>query len=362
MSTLYRQFAMTTAPPPNNDAGHMALALEQACLAAKSGEVPVGAVVVFEGKVVATGHNRTVMDHDPTAHAEMVALRRAGQALGNHRLAGCEMFVTLEPCAMCAQAVAHARLKRLVYGAAEPRTGAAGSVIDLLSDRRLNPHTRVEAGLQAQASALLMQGFFEQRRQEARAKTTPLREDALRTPHKVFADWGAQWAAWSPSQRHSGYTTNLPELQGLRLHHMDRAAADGAEGAAPWLCLHSPDAWWPQWQTWLEHPPGGRRVLVPDLVGYGQSDKPKKPHWHGLVTHGRVLLAWLAHLGLSHVELVVAPGQTALARTLHGMAPARITWGGGVVIPPTEALPAGWQDVPYPDKGHRAAHFGWGKE
>ncbi|MEY2684602.1 MAG: hypothetical protein RJA09_1746 [Pseudomonadota bacterium] len=362
MATLYRQFAMTTAPDPHNDTAHMALALKQAQLAAEAGEVPVGAVVVRAGVVVAVGHNRTVTDHDPSAHAEIVALRLAGQRLGNHRLADCDLYVTLEPCAMCAQAVAHARIRRLVYGAPEPRTGAAGSVIDLLGDRRLNPHTQVVSGVAAAPSVSLLQAFFEQRRQQARARATPLREDALRTPESVFATWGALWPGWSALQAHSHHTTGLPVLNGLRLHHMDKPATAEGAGEPPWLCLHDPKAWWPQWADWLEHPPGGRRVLVPDLVGCGQSDKPKKAAWHSLATHGRVLLDWLEHLALDRVVLVVAPGQLALARTLHSMAPARAAWDGGVEHPDTAALPGDWRQVPYPDRGHRAAWSGWCEE
>ena len=362
MARLYRHFAMTAHHPSPLDRQHMALALEQARLAALAGEVPVGAVVVKNGEVLAVAHNHTVAHHDPTAHAEVLALRLAGQRLGNHRLDGCEMFVTLEPCAMCAQAIAHARLARLVYGAPEPKTGAAGSVVDILGDKRLNPHTAVASGVEGAASAALLQAFFQDRRKAQRAQAQPLRDDALRTPDPTFARWGAAWPAWQGLQDHSRYTSNLAPLNGLRLHHMDRPGSGDGAMYPPWLCLHGPGAWWPQWALWLQQPPGGRRVLVPDLVGHGQSDKPKKARWHDLATHARVLLALLDHLGLNRVELVVAPGQSALARTLHGMAPAKVGWGAREVVPDTTGLPLDWELVPFPDKGHRAALGPWAGE
>ena len=129
----------------------MRLALDQAHNAWLSGEVPVGAVIVRDGQLIATGYNRPITTHDPTAHAEIVALRHAAQLLENYRLPECELFVTLEPCAMCAMALMHARFKRVVFGASDPKTGAAGSVLDLFAERRLNHRTAVTGGLQAEA-------------------------------------------------------------------------------------------------------------------------------------------------------------------------------------------------------------------
>jgi len=152
----------------------MRLALDQAQNALLVGEVPVGAVVVRDTpggrQIVATGYNRPVTDHDPTAHAELVALRHAAQLLGNYRLPECEVIVTLEPCAMCAMALLHARVKRVVYGARDPKTGADGSVIDVFGERRLNHHTRVQGGVLAAASAELLQRFFAARREMARLR------------------------------------------------------------------------------------------------------------------------------------------------------------------------------------------------
>lgn len=142
----------------------MQLALTQAALAGAAGEVPVGAVVVRDGVVIACGHNAPIANHDPSAHAEMQALRAAARVLGNYRLPECELFVTLEPCAMCAGAMLHARLKRVVFGASDPKTGAAGSVIDLFAQAKLNHQTAVQGGVLAPTCAAVLQDFFKQRR------------------------------------------------------------------------------------------------------------------------------------------------------------------------------------------------------
>jgi len=140
-----------------------ALALAETGQAA--GEVPVGAVVVKDGVVIGRGYNQPVSARDPTAHAEIVALRDAARAIGNYRLTGCELYVTLEPCAMCSGAILHARIARLIYGAADPKTGACGSVTDLFSQPKLNHHTEVLGGVLASESTLLLQQFFAARRQ-----------------------------------------------------------------------------------------------------------------------------------------------------------------------------------------------------
>jgi tRNA(adenine34) deaminase len=168
------------------DESAMRLALDQALNAQLCGEVPVGAVIVRDGTVIATGYNRPITTHDPTAHAEIVALRHAAQLAGNYRLPDCELYVTLEPCAMCAMALMHARFKRVVYGAADPKTGAAGSVIDLFADARLNHHTVVESGLLADACGALLRGFFAERRARQRALRT--QDDAIPTGEAIELD------------------------------------------------------------------------------------------------------------------------------------------------------------------------------
>jgi len=138
--------------------------------AAAAGEVPVGAVLVSAGQVIGRGFNQPISGHDPTAHAEIVALRNAAQHIGNYRLADCELYVTLEPCVMCAGAIMHARIARLFYGAPDPKTGACGSVADLFAESRLNHHTVVTGGILADDAAQLLQQFFAARRRGAENK------------------------------------------------------------------------------------------------------------------------------------------------------------------------------------------------
>ena len=147
----------------------MALALAQAQLAWQHGEVPVGAVVVCDGEVIASGFNQPIGKHDPTAHAEVVALRAAAEKVGNYRLPGCTLYVTLEPCIMCSGAMMHARLARIVYAAPDPKTGACGSVLDLFAHARLNHHARVEGGVLADDASAMLKAFFAERRAAARA-------------------------------------------------------------------------------------------------------------------------------------------------------------------------------------------------
>ncbi|MBU0601879.1 MAG: tRNA adenosine(34) deaminase TadA [Gammaproteobacteria bacterium] len=138
----------------------LALAREAGAL----GEVPVGALVVRDGEVLGRGFNRPIMAHDPTAHAEIMALRAAGQALGNYRMPGCTLYVTLEPCAMCSGAIQHARIARVVFGATDPKTGACGSVTDLFAEPRLNHHAVVESGVRAGECGRMLSDFFVARR------------------------------------------------------------------------------------------------------------------------------------------------------------------------------------------------------
>ena len=147
-----------------SDETFMREALLLAGKAAAAGEVPVGAVVVKGGAVVGRGHNQPVASHDPTAHAEVMALRDAAEKLGNYRLVDCALYVTLEPCAMCAGAIMNARVNRLVYGAADPKAGACGSVVDLFAETRLNHHATVAGGVMAAEAGKLLQEFFAARR------------------------------------------------------------------------------------------------------------------------------------------------------------------------------------------------------
>ncbi len=157
------------------DVDFMRQALEQAQHAWDLGEVPVGAVVVKDGVVIARGYNQPIGQHDPTAHAEIVALRAAAEALGNYRLPGCELYVTLEPCVMCSGAMMHARLARVVYGATDPKTGACGSVLNLFEQEQLNHHTAIAGGVMADECGAMLKSFFAARRAASAAakRNTP---------------------------------------------------------------------------------------------------------------------------------------------------------------------------------------------
>lgn len=157
----------------------MRLALDQAHNAWLVGEVPVGAVIMRQGQVLATGYNRPITTHDPTAHAELVALRHAAQLVENYRLPDCELFVTLEPCAMCAMALLHARFKRVVFGAFDPKTGAAGSVINVFDIAQLNHHTLLQGGVMAEACGQVLRDFFAERRAQQKAQQQASRQASV---------------------------------------------------------------------------------------------------------------------------------------------------------------------------------------
>ncbi|MEO6018370.1 MAG: tRNA adenosine(34) deaminase TadA [Polaromonas sp.] len=367
-----------------DDAVFMQQALAQAREAAAAGEVPVGAVVVRRGQVIATGRNAPIDAHDPTAHAEVVALRAAAQALGNYRLDECELFVTLEPCAMCSGAMLHARLKRVVFGAADPKTGAAGSVLNLFEHAQLNHQTALQGGVLHAESGALLQAFFRRRRADQKEESRlshPLREDALRTPDAAFDDLpGYPWQA--------RYVSDLPALAGLRMHYLD----EGPPGGLTWLCLHGNPAWSYLYRKMIPvFLAAGHRVVAPDLIGFGKSDKPKKDSFHSFSTHRQILLELVERLDLQNVVLAVQDWGGLLGLTLPMAAPQRYK---GLLVMNTllgtgdKALPAGflaWREmcaqkpdfdvarlfargnphmtapecaaynVPFPDRGHRAA-------
>lgn len=151
----------------STDIDFMQLALRLAKNAATAGEVPVGAIIVKDGIVIGRGANTPIFLHDPTAHAEIIAMRQAAEHLGNYRLVDCTIYVTLEPCAMCTGAIQHARIARLVYGATDPKTGACGSVINLMNEPKLNHHTQVIGGLMAEECGAILSDFFKARRNRA---------------------------------------------------------------------------------------------------------------------------------------------------------------------------------------------------
>ena len=298
------------------DASWMERALAQAREAGAAGEVPVGAVVVKNGEIIACGHNTPVANHDPTAHAEIRALRAAAAVLGNYRLDGCELFVTLEPCAMCAGAMLHARLARVVFGAADPKTGAAGSVLDLFGHKQLNHQTRVQGGVMASECSALLQDFFAHKRQETRMNSQPVRDDALRTPEECFTNLPGY--PWAPR-----YVSDLPALAGLRVHYLDEGPPDAP---LTWLCLHGNPAWSYLYRKMIPvFLQAGHRVVAPDMPGFGKSDKPKKDAAHTFTWHRQVLLELVERLDLDKVVLVVQDWGGLLGLTLPIAAPQRYT-------------------------------------
>jgi len=162
----------------DRDRSFMQQAIGQAMLARQAGEVPVGAVVVLGEAIVGLGYNRSIASHDPSAHAEMIAIRDAAARLGNYRLPGCELFVTLEPCAMCAGVIQHARIARVVFAASDPKTGVCGSVIDLFAIGSLSHHATVQGGVMAEEAGSLLRAFFAERRHAQRGARARDTEDA----------------------------------------------------------------------------------------------------------------------------------------------------------------------------------------
>jgi tRNA(adenine34) deaminase len=154
-----------------SDEAFMRMALNAAAEAKLAGEVPVGAVVVRDGEVISIGYNQPIGRHDPTAHAEIAALRTAAQAVGNYRLVDCTLYVTLEPCVMCAGAMMHSRLARVVFGASDPKTGACGSVVNLFAEKKLNHQTDLDGGVLAEECGKMLSSFFAERRQQLRTES-----------------------------------------------------------------------------------------------------------------------------------------------------------------------------------------------
>jgi tRNA(adenine34) deaminase len=326
---------MTRQPQTHTqeDIGFMQLALRQAQAAADAGEVPVGAVVVRAGQVIASGHNAPVTRHDPTAHAEVNAMRAAAQALGNYRLDDCTLYVTLEPCAMCSGAALHARFKRVVFGATEPKTGAAGSVLNLFAQPQINHQTQVTGGVLADACAQVLQGFFEVRRAQQQHGKVPLREDALRTPDSAFVGFELPLSL-------SHFSADLPALNGLRLHWFDNRAAPLHDAqTAPHVYLHGLAGWSAHYVPQLQ---SDAPAIALDLPGFGLSDKPKKIAAHRLAWHAQVLREFMASIYPAPVALHAPREMAALLTGLQ----LPLVW----VEPPV--LNTALRDAPYPDRGH----------
>lgn len=282
----------------------MQLAIQQAAEAELANEVPVGAVLVKDGKVIAVGRNRTLETGDPTAHAEIIALREAAKIVGTHRLDGLELFVTLEPCPMCTGAVFQSRLSRLVYGAADPKTGSAGSVTNLFNIRQLNHHTALTAGVLAESCGSQLQAFFQKIRRNKKRTRVRLREDAVRSDKKDFTEFKEFL-----TDSHYFVTS-----EGWRIHYVD---SGGAPGSKVILCLHEFPFWSYQFKRLLPLlTKRGYRVVMPDLIGCGLSDKPKRSSWHSPQNHAAALHQLLSSLEVSHVQSIALGASEKIIKNL----------------------------------------------
>lgn len=325
----------------------MRAALAQARVAAVNSEVPVGAVVVYGDQIIGRGANASIQTHDPTAHAEIVALRDAARHTSNYRLEDCELFVTLEPCVMCAGAMLHARLKRVVFGALDPKTGSAGSVVNVFAIAAINHQTQVVGGILADECAHQLHEFFSNQRQRlAQEKVRSggiLRDDALRTQESRFD-------VLHDMPGPAFYVHDLPALNGLRLHYVDTGPLD-ADSA--FVYLHGSADWSYVWrQRVVQARAQGQRVVCPDLIGFGRSDKPKKVSAHSLPWHALYMVQLFDRLSLKKVTLVVAPDMESFADEILLAASARITH---INFQQPAALTTQALNAPYPDNGHRAA-------
>ena len=338
---------------PLHDEYFMQLALEQASLGADANEIPVGAVLAHHGIVIAQSHNLSIQRNDPTAHAEMLVLRAAAQHFKNYRLEDCELFVTLEPCAMCAGAILHARLKRVVFGAFDPKTGAAGSVLNVFDTTKLNHQTQVTAGVKALECSHALQTFFKGKRQLQKAQASPLREDALRTPEARFCNLPHYpWQAF--------FINSLPALSGLRLHYLDINQAPSTEKVV--LCLHGAA----EWSYVFRHAivrlqQEGVRIIAPDCIGFGKSDKPKRESIHSLAFHCDYLLQLLEFLNLQNIQLLTQGWGRDVANVLLSRAPERFDLQApvGQITEGEKFLPEQERfamiEAPFPDRGYKAA-------
>lgn len=323
-----------------DDVQFMQLALAQAQEAALAGEVPVGAVVVRAGQVLALGRNSPLASQDPTAHAEINALRAAAKVLGNYRLDDCTLYVTLEPCTMCSGALLNARLQRVVFGATEPKTGAVASVVQLLDNPQLNHQTQWQGGVLAQECAGVLQHFFEQRRHAQQLNKTPLREDALRPSDDL-------WRAFDLPRAWSHFETRWPSLNGLRLHWFDNHLPVRPD-VSQHVYLHGFTSWS---ACYLSHLTLDQPAMALDLPGFGLSDKPKKESVHSVAWHVSVLCDFFKHAAPHAHEVFVHDDLRGLALPLQQALPH-------LVIHALAQAPgmadAPLLQAPYPDTGHLA--------
>lgn len=294
----------------------MQLALQQACIAETTGEIPVGAVVLLDGEVVGVGHNQTISSNDPTAHAEVVALRAAANKLGNYRLDKCTVYVTLEPCAMCMGAMLHSRVAQVYFGAYDPKTGACGSVLNLPGEPRINHHCKVTGGILDSVCSRHLSDYFVRLRAKKHQRHVPMREDALRLP--------------------LGTLTNY--MAGVESHTIDDIKAANGLRVQVWhsplppstpknlvLCLHGSTSWSCIFRNFLVSDlPDTTVVWALDCLGHGGSDKTKKGYEFNLENQLNVLDEFLTLLPESTVHVVGQDTGSELAVHLASSNPNRI--------------------------------------
>jgi len=309
---------------PTFDETSMLVALSQAQEAARKGEVPVGAAVYHRGVLIAQAHNAPIGLCDPTAHAEVLALKAAAQVLGNYRLQECTLYVTLEPCAMCAGAVFNARLFEVVYAAKDLKAGAAGSVLDLFADARINHHTQIRGGVLKEQSVHLLQEFFKSQRltnrQEALSSQSFLREDAIRKPIGHLSGYGSEHA--------ESHFYTLKSVSGMRLHYRQAHRRD-APFAQTYLCLHgantSSSFFEPLLDTLLApNSESTTRILVPDGLGHGASDRFKKSQPYTFKLAMNALLEWMEALDLQGVTVITHDASLVWGLCLKALSPQRV--------------------------------------
>ena len=342
---------MTTFPPSDthaeseasslgarpDDEACMQVALQQAHGAAQKGEVPVGAAIYQNGVLIAKAHNSPIAHCDPTAHAEVLVLQEAAKVLGNYRLQDCTLYVSLEPCAMCAGAIFNARVREVVFAAKDAKSGVAGSVLNLFEDARINHHTRVRGGVLAQESVQLLQSFFQSQRQwirqEASAAKRFLREDALRKPITEISGFEA------PHAQSAYHVLQGPDpLKGMRLHYRQMPALGELVGKKTYLCLHGANTSSNFFEPLLialgrsltsdlpfSTPLAAPRVLVPDFLGHGASDRFKKPQAHRFAGGMQALLEWMEEVDVQELEVITHDASLVWGLVLKALMPQRVS-------------------------------------
>ena len=302
------------------EAACMRVALAQAQRAAQNAEVPVGAAIYQRGVLIAQAHNAPISLCDPSAHAEVLVLKEAAKVLGNYRLEDCTLYVSLEPCAMCAGAIFNARVREVVYAARDAKSGAAGSVVDLFADSRLNHQTRIRGGVLEEQSAALLQDFFQAqrrvRRQAAVRAKSFLREDAVRRSLESLP-------CFESSTLSSSFYV-LKAVPGMRLHYLHGEPSCSPSGKT-YVCLHGANTCAAVFEPVFASLFGsGARVLAPDALGFGASDRFKKSRAYDFALLMQSLLEWLVFMDLKDVCFITHDASVIWALLLKALLPERV--------------------------------------